>query len=331
MKPVVGLIIGATLLNLTVSSVHAAEELTHIKVGHMVALDMAPLFVAKESGCFTRQGLDVETVFFANPGDNNAALAGGAIDFSINAFTLPFFAANSGVPIRVISAAGGWGIMEVVAQAGLGLHSIADLKTYIQQHPGKRLKIATLQGDTLELILDRQFAKNGIDPKSVQLVYFNDLLGMVEAFRSGQVDILSHIKPYTTDLEVNKGSTVLTNNAQTWSLHAPNTVVSVLDKTLTQRAPVVRKFLSGLICGADIINKHPDQAVSYLDKGHYFRVSPAVLSQAFKSAPAPISFTPDLASIQSVVDDMAKLGYIKGGVRAEDIFRLDMIRSLEKK
>jgi hypothetical protein len=50
--------------------------------------------------------LDVETIFFANPGGNNAALAGGSIDFSTNPFTLPFFDANSGVPIRVISGAG---------------------------------------------------------------------------------------------------------------------------------------------------------------------------------------------------------------------------------
>src|SRR2546423_7432439 len=72
---------------------------TKIKVGHLVALDMAPLFVAKEAHLFEKYGLDVEPIFFANPGDNNAALAGGAIDLSINPFTLPFFAANSKVPI----------------------------------------------------------------------------------------------------------------------------------------------------------------------------------------------------------------------------------------
>ncbi|WP_413729967.1 ABC transporter substrate-binding protein [Sodalis sp. RH22] len=330
MKYASGCIVAATLLGLGISPLRAQEKLTHIRVGHMVALDMAPLFVAKESDCFTQQGLDVETMFFANPGDNNAALSGGAIDFSFLPFTLPFFAANSGVPIRVISAGGGWGVMEVVAQGKLGLHDMAELKRYIQQHPGHPLKIATLQGDTLELILDRQFAKSGIDPKSVELVYFNDLLAMVEAFRGGQVDILSHIKPYTTDMVVNKNASLLANNASTWSLNSPNTVVSVLDKTLTERGPVVKEFLSGLICGAKIINEHPDQAVSYLDKGHYFRVSSAVLSQALKSASAPISFTPDLKSIQSVVDDMSRLGYIKTGVRAEDIFRLDTIRGLEK-
>jgi hypothetical protein len=92
--------------------------LTKVKAGHLVALDMAPLFVGKESGCFEKAGLDVETIFFANRGDNNAPLAGGSIDFSTNPFTLPFFAANSGVPIRVISGAGDWDDADVGAFGG---------------------------------------------------------------------------------------------------------------------------------------------------------------------------------------------------------------------
>ncbi len=298
-----------------------------VKAGHLVAIDMAPLFVAKESGCFEKHGLDVETVFFANPGDNNAALAGGAIDFSTNPFTLPFFAANSGVPIRVISAAGGWGVIEVIAQKETGLTSIADIKGYIAS--GKKpLKIATLQGDTLELILTRAFAKEGIDPAKTEFVYFDDLLAMVEAFRSGKVDILSHIKPYTTDLVVNKGAKVLTNHAATWDPQSPNTVVSVLDKTLTGRPAVVKAYLEGLACAADIINKTPEKAVELMIKGTYFRVKPEVLLQAFKSAPAPVSFVPSIPSIQTVVDDLTKLGYIKGNVKADDIFRLDIVKSL---
>ena len=317
----------AGAISMAAAGAHA-QNLIKVKAGHLVALDMAPLFVAKESGCFAKNGLEVETVFFANPGDNNAALAGGAIDFSTNPFTLPFFAANSGVPIRVVAAAGGWGIMEVVSQGKLGFKSMADLKPYIAAGKPK-LKIATLQGDTLELILTREFTRLGIDAKSVELVYFNDLLAMVEAFRSGQVDLLSHIKPYTTDMVASKGATVLTTNAKVWSPGAPNTVVSVLEKTLKDRAPVVESYLKGLMCAADIINKTPDKAVELLTKGTYFKVSPAVLSAAFKSAPAPVSFVPDLASIQSVVDDLSKLGYIKGTIKASDIFRLDTMQRLE--
>lgn len=316
------------LLALTLGTAQA-DTLTKVKAGHLVALDMAPLFVAKESGCFAKFGLDVETVFFANPGDNNAALAGGAIDFSTNPFTLPFFAANSGVPIRVISAAGGWGVMEVVAKGSLKFKSMADLKAYVQAGKPK-LKIATLQGDTLELILTREFAKHGVSDKDVELVYFNDLLAMVEAFRSGQMDLLSHIKPYTSEMVTTKGATVLTTNAATWTPRTPNCVVSVLDKTLTERPKVVESYLKGLQCAADIINKTPDKAVALLSKGTYYRVAPPVLLAAFKSAPAPISFTPDIGAIQSVVDDLTKLGYIKGKTTAADIFRIDTVKSLEK-
>jgi len=319
------LALGAILPSATVS----AADLIKVKAGHLVALDMAPLFVAKESGCFEKHGLDVESVFFSNPGDNNAALAGGAIDFSTNPFTLPFFAANSGVPIRVIAAAGGWGVIEVIAQQATGLSSIADITAYIASGKPK-LKIATLQGDTLELILTRAFAKAGIDPSTVDFVYFNDLLAMVEAFRSGQVDILSHIKPYTTEMVMTKGAKVLTTDAATWTTYSPNTVVSVLDKTLKERPQVVKGYLEGLVCAAKVINDDPQKAVDLLSKGNYFKVRPEVLLAAFKSAPAPISFVPDVESMQGVIDDLTKLGYIKGATKATDILRLDTVKALQK-
>jgi ABC-type nitrate/sulfonate/bicarbonate transport system substrate-binding protein len=319
----------AIVVGLAATGIQECHALTKIKAGHLVALDMAPLFLAKESGCFEKFDLDVETVFFANPGDNNAALAAGAIDFSTNPFTLPFFAANSGVPIRTIAAAGGWGIMQVIADGKYKINSVADLKKHIASG-GKKLRFASLQGDTLELILTRIFKQNGIADDAVEMVNFDDLLAMVDAFKSGQADVLSHIKPYTTDFIVNKGATFIADNAQIWSPHTPNTVVSVLEKTLRDRPQIVQAYLKGLLCAADIINKEPERAVQILSaKGSYYRVSPEVLLHAFKIASEPVSFVPDLESIQSVVDDLTALGYIKGKVKASDIFRVDMIKQLE--
>ncbi len=319
-----------TLVLVVASPREAAAAKTKIKVGHLVALDMAPLFVAKEAGLFDKYNLDVETVFFANPGDNNAALAGGAIDLSINPFTLPFFAANSRVPIRVLAAAGGWGVMQVVADGSLGIHSFADMKDYIKRNPKKKLKIGTLQGDTLELILTRSFAQAGISVDDVNMVYFNDLLAMVDAFRTGEVNVLSHIKPYTTDLVVKKGAVVLTDNATVWSPTTPNCVLSTLDKTLKERPEVVEGYLKAVSEAAALINSNPQQAVALLQKGTYYRVSPDVLLKAFQSAPAPISFVPDVAAVQSVVTDLTSLGYIKGNISARDIFRTDIVEKLEK-
>jgi len=224
------------MLGLFAASQAAVAAPIKVKAGHLVAIDMAPLFVAKESGCFEKHGLDVETV--SSPSrDNNAALAGGAIDFRTPVHVAFFAATARADPGH--SGGRRLGRNRSDCPEGDGLTSIADIKSYIAAGKPK-LKIATLQGDTLELILTRAFEKAGIDPAKTEFVYFDDLLAMVEAFRSGKVDILSHIKPYTTDLEVNKGAKVLTTNAETWDPMSPNTVVSVLDKTLTGRPDVVR-------------------------------------------------------------------------------------------
>ncbi|XGV95220.1 MAG: ABC transporter substrate-binding protein [Leptolyngbya sp. BL-A-14] len=309
---------------------NTSQKLIPVKVGHLVALDMAPLFVGVESGCFKQNGLAVETVAFTNPGDNNAALAGKAIDFNINPFTLPFFAASSGVPIKTIAAAGGWGIMQVIAKNEYGIKSTKDLANYIKAHPNQKLKIATLKGDTLELILLDAFKKEGIAVDSVEMVYFDDLLAMVDSFKLGKVDMLSHIKPYTTQFVESGKATVVTDNAKIWSPTTPNTVVSVLENTLTTRPAVIESYLKGMQCAAKIINDTPQKAVTLLKGGNYYRVDDKVLLEAFTSQPAPITFTPDLKAVQGVVDEMVSLKYIKADVPASKIFDISMIKTLEK-
>ncbi|MFE4105897.1 ABC transporter substrate-binding protein [Almyronema epifaneia] len=308
----------------------ATAELIPVKAGHLVALDMAPLFVGVESGCFAENGLAVETVFFTNPGDNNAALAGGQIDFSTNPFTLPFFAANSGVPIKTISAAGGWGVMQVIISNEYGVESVAELADFVSANPEVTLKIATLRGDTLELILVDAFAAAGISPEAFEMVYFDDLLAMVDAFRIGEVDILSHIKPYTTQFVSQNKATVLTDNAEVWSPTTPNTVVSVLEQTLSERPEVVEAYLKGLQCAAEIINTDPEAAIAWLSNGNYYRVEDEVLLTAFQTQPAPISFTPDLAAVQTVVDKMVELQYIEADVPATAIFDTAIVQGLEQ-
>lgn len=307
----------------------STADLIPVKAGHLVALDMAPLFVGVESGCFEESGLAVETVAFTNPGDNNAALAGSQIDFSTNPFTLPFFAANSGVPIKTIAAAGGWGVMQVIINNEVGVSSISELVTFVEDNPDQKLKIATLRGDTLELILVDAFEAANISTDAFEMVYFDDLLAMVDAFRVGQVDILSHIKPYTTQFVTQGEATVLTDNAEVWSPTTPNTVVSVLDKTLTERPEIVEAYIKGMQCSAEIINTDPQKAITMLKDGNYYRVEDEVLLTAFETQPSPITFTPDLAAIQTVVDKMVELKYIESDVPAKDIFDTTLVKSLE--
>ena len=308
----------------------ATDNLIPVKAGHLVALDMAPLFVGVEAGCFEENGLAVETVFFTNPGDNNAALAGGQIDFSTNPFTLPFFAANSGVPIKTVAAAGGWGVMQVIINSDYEADSIAELANLVSENPDEKLRIATLRGDTLELILVDAFEAANISPDAFEMVYFDDLLAMVDAFRVGEVDILSHIKPYTTQFVASGEATVLTDNAEVWSPTTPNTVVSVLEKTLSEQPETVEAYIKGLQCAAEIINTEPEKAVELLTEGNYYRVEDGVLLTAFTTQPEPITFTPDLEAVQTVVDKMVDLQYIESDVPAKDIFDTTLVKELEQ-
>jgi ABC-type nitrate/sulfonate/bicarbonate transport system substrate-binding protein len=282
-----------------------------IKVGHLVALDMAPLFIAKEKGYFKANGLDLETVFFANPGDNNAALAGGSIKFSINPFTLPYFGVNSGINMKIISGAGGLGIIEVIIQGNYPVNSVKDLVAWIKSHPGQKLKIAVLKGDTLEMIVQKMLADNGLTYDDVQMVWFNDLLAMVQAFQTKQVDILSHIKPYTTDMVVNHHARSFVTSSEVWGMGTPNCTVSVLDDFADKYPGTVKGYLKAVNQAFHFIVDHPDQAADILTKGNYYKVDKSVLLYALEHQPKIVMLKPNEPGMMNAINALVKMNYIK--------------------
>lgn len=282
-----------------------------IKVGHLVALDMGPLFLAKEAGFFKEEGLDVETIFFANPGDNNTALAGGSIQISTNPFTLPYFGVNSGIKMKIISGAGGLGVMEVIIQGDYNVHSVDELVAWIKSHPKQKIRIAVLKGDTLEMIVQKMLADHGLTYADVEMVWFNDLLAMVQAFQTKQVDILSHIKPYTTDMIVNHGAQSLTTNSEVWGEGTPNCTVSVMEDFLTRYPETCLAYLRALKKGLTFLVEQPDSAASLLSRGNYYKVNKDVLLYAIRNHPKNVALRPNEAGMAMAINAMVKEGYIK--------------------
>jgi ABC-type nitrate/sulfonate/bicarbonate transport system substrate-binding protein len=298
-----------------------------IRTGHLVALDMAPLFLAKEAGYFKQEGLDVETVFFANPGDNNAALTGEGIQFSINPFTLPFLGANSGVPMRIVSGAGGLSIIQIVIKGDLGVANVKELAAWVKANKGKKLKVGTLRGDTLDMIIYRSFLKEGMTYDDFEMIWFNDLLAMVEAFKQKEVDILSHIKPYTTDLVVNYDAKVLTDNSEVWGLGTPNCTVAVLQGFLDKYPETVKGYLRALYKGMELAVNDPERAVSLLSGKGYYRTPDDVLLRALQSAPQTVMLTPHVKGVMSAIDDMIKQKYVKQA--DPSVFELELVKAID--
>ena len=300
-----------------------------IKVGHLVALDMAPLFIAKEEGFFVEQGLDIETIFFSNPGDNNAALAGGSIQFSVNPFTLPFLGDNAGIPMRIISSAGGLGIIEVVAHKDINIKSMEELTNYVSKKENPKLKVGSLKGDTLDMILYKSFADNNMSYDDFEMVWFNDLLAMVQTFQTGQIDILSHIKPYTTDLVINNDAIVLTNNSEVWGYGTPNCTVAVLQPFLDKYPQTVKKYLKAIEKAFALMIREPKRAAEILTQGNYYKVDKDVLLYALSSQPKEVVLKPNVEGMFIALNDMVSQGYIDSP--SKEIIKTEILEGVSKK
>lgn len=302
-----------------------------IHVGHMVALDMAPMFIAKEAGFFQDEGLDVQTSFFTNPGDSNAALAGWSLQFNINPFTLPYLWENQGIPMRIISSAGGLGIIQVVIQSGFAVDSLASLKTRVANHPNQKLKIWTLKWDTLDMIVYRALKEQWLTYDDFEMVWFNDLLAMVQAFQTQQIDILSHIKPYTTDLVKNYGAKVLTDSDKVRGFWTPNTTTIVLQDFMDQYPETVKAYLRAQQRWFQMLVDDPVRAVDLLVKGNYYRVDRDVLLYALQHQPKQVILQPNVAGMMIAIGDMEDQWYIQKLKNKSDVYVSKFLEELHIK
>ena len=62
---------------------------------------------------------------------------------------------------------------------------------------------------------------------------------------------------------------------------------------------------------------------------NYFEVDLDVVLDAFRSQPEPITFTPNITAVNSVMFQMVQSGYITGFISSENMFELEIIQRLE--
>ena len=278
-------------------------------VGHLVALDMAPLFIAKELKYFEKEGLNVETRFFSNPGDNNAALASGSLHLTVNPFTLPYLGRSSGSDMKFVAAAGGVGVIEVIAQEALEVSNFDELvKT---SRSGKRIRIGSLKGDTLDVVVYRALLDRGSSYDDFEMVWFNDLLAMVHAFQAKEIDVLSHIKPYTTSLISRHGAVSLGTNSDVWGVGTPNCVTMVMSEFASRYPGSVEAYLSAIAQAYQYILDNPGKAAEILERGKYYQVERDVLAAAIQSMPRKVILRPNMEGVNTAIADLVSLGYMR--------------------
>lgn len=160
------------------------------------------------------------------------------------------------------------------------------------------------------MIIYRALLENNMSYDDFEMVWFNDLLAMVQAFQTQQIDILGHIKPYTTDLVVNYGAQVLTNNDAIWGEGTPNTTTVVLQDFLETYPETVKSYLRAIHKGFQFLVDYPEQAVDLLIKGDYYKVNREVLLYALQHQPKKVILQPNVTGMMQAIQDMVEQDYI---------------------
>ncbi len=199
----------------TGKTVASAGPLPRIRVGILPAIDIVPLYIAKERGYFTEEGVDVQLVTEpAGPPAIAAVLSGADMDFSFADYVLFFGTASAGAKTHVAGDAYQIGpeTQPILALPSSGIRTPRDLA-------GKR--IGVLAPNNIQVLLTNEQVKAyGVDPKTLHYVPM-PFQSMGAALKRGEVDAVSTVEPFSTDAETKYGAVVVCDMATGATENAP--------------------------------------------------------------------------------------------------------------
>lgn len=166
-----------------------------IAVGGKAAIYNLPLTLADQLGYFKAEGLEVEISDF--PGGSHALQAGlsGAADVVSGAFEHTIRLQSRGQKFQafVLQGRAPAIAMGISPKTMPSYKSVVDLK-------GKRIGVTAL-GSSTHLVANLILSRAGLKPDEVSFVGVGGAAAALTAWRSGQVDALSHGDPVMTLLE----------------------------------------------------------------------------------------------------------------------------------
>jgi NitT/TauT family transport system substrate-binding protein len=224
-----------------------AQDLAKASIALLRLSSSGPVFIALEKGWFKEAGVDLTVKDFTAATQPPLAVVSGDADFGMTAFTAGFYnlAAKGGLKVIAAQSAEkpGYPLVAIAvtnAAWDAGVRTIKDLA-------GKRIAMTTA-GSSMHYSIEVVARKHGVDTKTITMVPLNTLPNMVAAFKGGTVD--GALYPVTTwrQVEAEAGGHLIAwvGDEAPWQLGG----VFTAPKTITERRPMVEKFIAGYQRGA---------------------------------------------------------------------------------
>ena len=228
---------------------------TQVKVGVIPILDVAPIYLGKEKGFFSKRGIELTL----ETGQGGAAIVPGVVSgqfqFGFSNVTSLLIAQSRGLPLKVVSNGVASTGKDKADYSGIvtrddAIKTAADLE-------GKQVSVNTLKniGDST---IRASVRKAGGDPSSVKFVElaFPD---MPAALEGGRVDAVWVVEPFLSATLGAGGRLVASNYVDT----APDLTVALYftSEQLTKDNPdLVKRFTEAMTESLAYADAHPDEA-----------------------------------------------------------------------
>lgn len=210
----------------------------------------APLYVAKEKGYFTAQGVEVDFMY-ASAADIVKNVAAGNVEFGFPNADSVITARAQGIPVKVVHTTYQHGLGATIFKSGKGIEKPADLK-------GKRIAVTSL-GSPNYIQLQVLLKKNNLSLNDVKV----EIVGtgaIVQALADDKVDAIVFSMLRTIELK-SQGVDAREFRSDDF-LPSFGNVLIASDKLVKEQPDLAKRFIAGLNKGIeDIIKGEPRSAV----------------------------------------------------------------------
>ncbi len=289
----------------------------HLKIGYSVWVGYGPLFIARDKGYFSDEGLDVELVKVEDPKDRFAALAGSKLDGLVSTLDTMAQYWRAETPFHAVlgldESSGGDGIV-----ANSGINSVKDLK-------GKQIGVNI--GSVSQFFLEYILQQNGMSSSDVTLVRMQQ--GDVPAaLAANRIDAGVTWEPHLTK-SVKNGAKLIASSKET-----PGLIVDILilrDDVMKANPTVAKGMVNAWNKAIDYWKANPDDADAIMAKGlgSFYESADDIKADLagatlFDAEHNQKFFTGTdqgtaTATLKFAIDFYTKLGIITTPVKAEDM------------
>ena len=284
------------------------------------AINMVYSFVARDTGFFSKYGLDARIVLF----DAGSILAQAALSGEVK------ISVSSG-PATIASRSQGADTIIVAACVNILPYSIVAAKgiTDWSQLKGKKIAISRF-GSGTDTAVRLVLKKYGLDPaKDVIIVQLGTQPNRFQALAAGAIDATIISPPL--DIAAKKQGYPIVVNIAELGIPYPQQVIETTDRFMRESPHTVKSFLKGFVEGVRFALTHKEETKKIIIK--YLKTTdPEILEATYQSfvQVTDQSAYPNMEGMRNAMDEVAARVPAIKNKKPEDFVNTHVLRELDK-